>query len=101
MKTSFKRQQEFVTRLMNERRGKGTGTTTPSGQYVDDISAKNMKGNRQDITATFGGTAASSSNAGSRTPILGDKKRPSGTFMRPTQASKAKLRYNDENNLNQ
>lgn len=41
------------------------------------------------------------SSSGARTPVLAEKKagwRPSGQFMKPTQASKAKLRYNNDEN---
>jgi hypothetical protein len=87
---------------MNERRA--TGGTTPSVSssnnqfYVDELSKSQVvPKNGQNHTATFGGTMSSS--GGARTPILAEKKlmRPSGQqFMKPTQASKAKLRYNNE-----
>lgn len=87
-KTSFRQQQEFVSRLMNEK------------YYIDEgpREPNSVTGN---VTATFGNHTVGSFGRPdnlSRTPTgtYTRSKRPS-TFMMPTQASKAKVKcYNND-----
>lgn len=83
---------------MNERRA------TLGGRYVDDVSASGSQSTANgpsgqpyrsgaNMTASFG--IAASSNGGSRTPNNMDLKKR-GTFMNPTKASRAKLRYSED-----